>query len=458
MHKRILAMAPAVLCLLLSSKAPLFAQNTRLLVNSGTTFTVGGSHLILQNTDLSNNGSFNAATGTVWVTGTNNSSFGGSGTPVIGTLQMNSGPSSVLTLANPLNVSMLVNFQQGVIDLHGQQLSLTGGAFLQGESESSHITSVTGGNVTASATGVVNPLQLDVGRLGAMISANASIGNLSISRMGKPAVNPGNPLQQGIDRTYLIQPQNNSGLNATLRFYYLNEELNGKDVTTLTLWKSLDGVNWSLIGADTRDGTNKYVEKSGIGDFSYWTLTDLANNLPVTLLSFKAACDNGSALVSWQTGVESGVNYFLVEGSSDGNQWAPLGKVAATNAPQGAGYSWQDDHPSGISYYRLEIVDQSGAVSYSPVFRGDCSDITLPFTLYPNPAVSQTSAQLSVRQATTAILQVVDVGGKILYRTQWNLQTGINTYVLPVAGLAAGTYIVTLSLPNSILQTILLKK
>jgi len=458
MPKRVLSRAVAVFCLLPTLKGSVFAQNIQLSVRPGTTLVVAGNHFVLNNTNVQCDGSLNSGPAMVWITGSNNSQFGGAGVPLIGNLTMNSSPSTTLAMSGTLQVIGHIDFQQGSIDLNGQQLQLSNGAFLQNESEASHITGLTGGSVTALATGVNNPNQLNVGQLGAALTSAANLGTLTVSRSGRPAMTPGNSALQGIDRTYTIQPQNNSGLNATLRFYYLNEELNGKDPNTLNLWKSFDGVSWVLVGADTRNTAQKYVEKTGINDLSLWTLTDVATPLPVTLVSFKATCEGGLALVQWQTGVETGVDYYLVQGSPDAGQWTSLDKIIAGNAPQGSAYSFQDEHPSTNSFYRLAVVNQSGSVSYSPVFRGGCSDIPVPFTLYPNPAESQAVAQLSVRQSTTATIQVADISGKVLYRAQWNLSPGLNTYLLPVSTLAAGHYIVNLLLPNTILQTKLIKK
>lgn len=459
MPKRILLGAvAAIFCLLPAPGWKLFAQNTRLAVSSGTTLTLSGNHLVLNNTNLDCEGSLNAGSGSVWITGSSNSTFGGAGVPVIGTLQMASAATATLTLGCNLDVSSLVNFQQGVIDLNGEQLLLTNSAILQGESETSHITAITGGSVQASATGVTNPNQLDVGSLGAMLTSSAPIGTLTVTRMGKPASNPNNSGYQGIDRIYLIQPQNDAGLNATLRFYYLNEELNGKDPSTLSLYKSTDGISWTLSGADTRNAAGKYVEKSGISDLSFWTMSDLINPLPLTLVSFGATCDGGYALVHWQTSIEGSLDKFVVQGSVDGGQWTSIGDIVATDNPKGSTYSYQDSHPGGYSFYRLMIVYRSGETDYSPVFGGGCADIPLPFELYPNPAETQTIARLSVRQATPAMLQVIDMNGNILYRMEWSLQAGTNSYSLPIGLLAAGSYIVRLMLPSTVLQTKLVKR
>ncbi|MBS1564854.1 MAG: T9SS type A sorting domain-containing protein [Bacteroidetes bacterium] len=440
------------------SVSPALAQNTKLIVQPGTTLTVANGNLVLNNTDLQSNGPLNASNATVWVTGSNNSSFGGAATPLFKILTLNTSALSTLTLNNTVQVSNALNFQNGLIDLNNHQLQLTGNAVLQSESETSHLKGMTGGFVTASATGVSNPNQLNTGNLGAAITSSANLGNLTVSRLHKPAVNPANSSQHGIQRTFLVQPQNNTALNATLRFYYLNTELGGANANTLSLWKSNDGVTWTLVGADTRNTVSKYVEKTGIADFSYWTLTDALNALPLTLISFKAVCESPNAILQWQTGSESGIDHFEVERSADGSSWVVLGKLAASNNANGFSYSYKDANPQPTAYYRLKITELSGNYSYSPVFKGGCADIALPFSVYPNPSRLQSVAQVSVRERATASLRLLDMEGRVLYSAAWKLEPGINQYVLPAAGLATGTYVVQLLLNNSILQTKLIKQ
>ncbi|HSC38633.1 MAG TPA: hypothetical protein VLD19_12200, partial [Chitinophagaceae bacterium] len=206
---------------------PVHAQNTRLIVQPGTTLTVANGNLVLNNTDLQSDGALSASNATVLITGNNNTSFGGSGTPLFRVLTLNTSALSTLTLNNTIQVSSALNFQNGLIDLNNHQVQLTGNAVLQSESETSHFKGNTGGSVTASATGVSNPLQLNTGNLGAVITSSANLGNLTISRFHKPAVNPANSSLHGIQRSFLVQPQNNTALNAVFRFYYLNAELNG---------------------------------------------------------------------------------------------------------------------------------------------------------------------------------------------------------------------------------------
>jgi Secretion system C-terminal sorting domain len=437
---------------------PAQSQNSAMVIGSGTTVTVTENALVLNNLDLFCNGNFLAPSGAVWITGSNNSSFNGTGVPNIQTLQLNTGTSSVLSLNTGLQVSGSLIFQNGLIDLNGQQLQLLGSASLQGESETSRITAPSGGTITATAAGVSAPNQLDIGNLGAMLTSSVDMGDVTVSRSQEPATNPGNSNLHGIQRTFLIQPQNDVALNANLRFYYLDAELNGGDAATLRLWKSLDGVSWSEVGVDSRDATAKYVEKDGLSDLSYWTLSDQVDPLPLTLVSFSVICQGSYALVQWQTGEESNVGYFLVQRSADGVNWIALSKVSATDNATGSSYSYLDNQPSGGEFYRLQIVDNGGNETYSPVFRGGCSDITLPLMVYPNPAEGQTVAQISVRQAVAANLLVFDVNGRQVYHSGWSLQPGINQLVLPVYALAAGNYIIKVLLSNSTQQTQLIKK
>jgi hypothetical protein len=201
-----------------------------------------------------------------------------------------------------------------------------------------------------------------------------------------------------------------------------------------------------------------YVEKTGIPDFSYWTLTDAGNPLPVTLTSFKVTCEGQFALLQWTTGVEGGTDYIEVEKSARSGDWAPIARIKAQNDPNGASYTYKDEDPQSSGFYRLKIVDWSGQVNYSPVFSGGCADIAMPFSVYPNPAVSHAVARVAVRESAKAVLIIYSMGGQQLSGSVWNLSPGMNQLVLPVAGLAAGAYVVELRFGNSVFRTQLIRQ
>jgi hypothetical protein len=435
------------------------AQNNALVIRAGTTFNVRGNSLVLNNLDLYCDGSFNAPAASVWLTGNHNTSFYGSSTPLIGMLELNTSPANTLSLNSNLQVSGALVFRHGLLDLNGRQLQLTGPAVLQGERETSRLIGPNGGNVTASAVGVSHPDSLNIGQLGAVLTSPADLGNVNITRWQMPVTNLLSTSLHGVQRTFLIQPANDLDLDAVLRLYYFDAELNGDDASTLVLWKSADGVTWTQVGAETRDTAAGFVEKSGITDLSYWTLSDAADPLPLVLLSFTATCEGAEALIHWQTGAEGTLDHFLVQRSPDGTAaWTTLGQVSANHDPSGAAYSFSDPHPLSSALYRLQLVDRSGATGYSPVFNGGCSDLALPFMVYPNPAERQAVAQVSVRSAVTAAIQIVNMTGRTVYHEVWDLEPGIDRVVLPLTGLAAGSYLVRLSFPDATTQEVQLIK
>lgn len=424
------------------------AQNTKLIVNTGTTLKVSGNNLVLQNTDLQCNGTLDASAAALLIIGPNNSSISGAGSKTVQTFTLNTSSSTTLSMLGALTIMGALNFQNGLIDLTSQQITLTPTGSLQGESESSRTITSSTGSVTTTRTGITAPSQYNAGNLGASITSAANLGNLTITRFNKPGVNPGSPGLQGIQRVYFIQPQNNTALNATLRIYYLNAELNGNSASTLTFWKSSDGITWNQLAPDVRNTVSKYVEKSGITDFSYWTLSGSNNPLPLTLLSFRVTCDNDFSLVQWSTGTENSVDHFELERSDNGSSWKLIRQITASNNTNGNTYLIKDPDRKATAFYRLKIVEWSGSFSYSPVFRGGCSELPMPFAVYPNPVTDQATARVSVRQTVNATMLLYDMNGKLLFSNQWQLLPGLNQFPLHLAQLSAGRYIVKLVLPG----------
>lgn len=140
---------------------------------------------------------------------------------------------------------------------------------MNSESETSRITGDNGGVVTITQT-LNAPSLVNPGNLGAIITSAQNFGSTVIRRghQAQPVIN-----QFSVKRYFDINPANNSSLNATLRFGYFDAEMNGLDENSVVLWKSPDNINWNEAGVDSRSTTTNYIEKTGITDFSRWTLT-----------------------------------------------------------------------------------------------------------------------------------------------------------------------------------------
>ena len=234
-------------------------------------------------------GLFNAgAFGNVQVTGTRNYDPGasyeykGNGTQALGDGLPNpvygfgvNNPSGIV-LDRDLTINGSLKVINGDLELNDHIVTLGSNATLS-ETVGNTVTGELG-KITIT-TDVNAPSGTNIGGLGAWISSSANLGSTTVERFHLPRSGSGN---QGIYRYYNIAPTNNSGLNASFRFYYDESELNGIPEANLTLFKSPDGSNdsWSPQYG-TVNTTDNYVQKGGVNEFSYWTLGDVANPLPV---------------------------------------------------------------------------------------------------------------------------------------------------------------------------------
>lgn len=80
-------------------------------------------------------------------------------------------------------------------------------------------------------------------------------------------------------RYFDIAPTVNTGLGATMQYFYDNTELAGQAASTLQLWRSPDaGATWTAAGG-TVDTSLHRIQLAGVNDFSRWTASDAAHPL-----------------------------------------------------------------------------------------------------------------------------------------------------------------------------------
>jgi hypothetical protein len=113
-----------------------------------------------------------------------------------------------------------------------------------------------------------------------------------------------------------------------------------------------------------------------------WGLTVL----PVEWKRFDAFTKENNVLLEWTTSTEKNSDYFIIERSTDTENWMSLGRViAAGNSSFEIDYQFIDPSPEiGINYYRLRQVDFDGTNNFSITeyvyYNGNKT-----VGLYPNP-------------------------------------------------------------------------
>jgi hypothetical protein len=168
--------------------------------------------------------------------------------------------------------------------------------------------------------------------------------------------------------------------------------------------------------------------------------------LPVKLANFAAKAQSVNGQLSWTTAQEQNNAGFQVERSFDGTSFEALGFVAGAGTKPLA-YAFTDagvGRQHSLVYYRLQQRDLSGQVSYSQVRTVAFAQASVApnVTLYPNPAVEQTTLDLTTLPAGTYQVSVVDMTGRVV---QTHTLAGGLAHSLTVSTLPSGTYVVLIS-------------
>ncbi len=172
-------------------------------------------------------------------------------------------------------------------------------------------------------------------------------------------------------------------------------------------------------------------------------------SLPVHLIEFNGAALEKQVLLHWVTSEEYHSKEFIIERSSDnGQSWLKVGVMAAAvNHVLPVGYTYRDTFAlSGKNFYRLKMVDNSGAFMYSNTISVMVKDKR--WLVYPNPS----NGKLYISEAT-------DVSGPLMVSI-WNttglevMKTKITSSSTPVmldlSGCPRGMYFITTNqnIPN----------
>jgi Secretion system C-terminal sorting domain len=123
-----------------------------------------------------------------------------------------------------------------------------------------------------------------------------------------------------------------------------------------------------------------------------WTMAGAcAAALPVELSNFQAVNKGNRNILTWTTLTETNNKMFKIERSFDGKTFTEIGEVkgaGTTNFPRS--YTYIDEGPLSISYYRLRQVDYDGKEKSSNIVSvslKEGSDIVL----FPNPTKDRIS-------------------------------------------------------------------
>ena len=421
-----------------------FAQLT---IQEGETLYVSGdAKITLLNMNLINNGILTVpANGRFVFNGTENNEISGSQLPAFSELEIAKTGSGMLSLNTDIIVKNKIVFTSNLINLKGKNIDLLSSGFLELENESSRITGTEGGEIIFTAN-LVTPSAINPGNLGALISSSQNMGNTIIRRghQSQTGVAGGG---SSIQRYFDIIPATNTALNATLRINYFDAELNLLNENDLELWRSANNINWTNEGKTSANTTSNMVEKTGIDQFSRWTLSTASGTLPVTGLKLSGEWKNNAAFLNWLTVSEYNNSHFNIERKyEDDLSFAVIGRKNSAHANGTSNnttfYDWIDAARAnkGLVQYRLKQTDLDGKYAYSNiiVIRPEVSAVFIE-NMYPTIGVKK---QLYLQTGNTDIhtmqVQVYDIKGRLLikkqlaYQSQWITLPDLNAGIYRV--------------------------
>ncbi len=140
------------------------------------------------------------------------------------------------------------------------------------------------------------------------------------------------------------------------------------------------------------------------------------NALSVELANYYVEGTSCSNSIFWSTETEVNNQYFIIERSTDGNNFTEIAKIAgAINSSHKQQYHFKDSPlSSGQYYYQITQVDLDGSAHQLAVraVNLECKD-QQPFTMFPNPATNQLNIVLNP-SGNPQRLQVLDIAGQVL--------------------------------------------
>ena len=226
--------------------------------------------------------------------------------------------------------------------------------------------------------------------------------------------------------------------NGIIYFQFFN--INLADSSTNQL-KSNGFVHFRLNPLTTLKSGASIDNKASIYfDYNKPVVTNTANTLisnvtlPVSIINFQAKQTNGmSIMTEWVTLKEVNTAYFNVQRSMNGTDFTTIGKLSAKGGTVNSYQFVDNTASSGVHFYRLQMVDKSGAVTYSKVVSAEIVDNRDEIVVVPNPVKSAAT----IKGNHIALVQVIDNIGRVVKTV--TLKDATNP-VLSVNGLPAGIY------------------
>ncbi len=190
-----------------------------------------------------------------------------------------------------------------------------------------------------------------------------------------------------------------------------------------------ENIHWDVA-------TSRWQVSFDVTGFSGFFVSGVSNPLPVKLVSFNYYVqDKGKVLLKWEVAEQVDIRKYIVERSSNGRDYSPIGTVTANNETSFV-YDFTDNDPfDGLNYYRLQIVEDN-VRNYSRILVVNLVARKDALAIYPVPATNIFTIRLKNSELVNTDAQLLGADGRLLRKIKLlNPQQDIN-----ISNMAKGVY------------------
>ena len=238
-------------------------------------------------------------------------------------------------------------------------------------------------------------------------------------------------------RYFEIEPEINTGMNATVAFTFEDFEVPFiPNMDNFRLFRRSIGSagDWTQISGGLIDNT---YTVTGINTFDIQlTAADPNAPLPLDWMSFEVSHERGYNLLKWVTANEVNTNVFEIQKSYNGKDFLTVSILPARGGYFSETYQFTDQHDrSGLIYYRIKQIDIDQKFSYSPL-RSVRANSIQKLQIYPTLVLDQ--LMIFSDKEMEAQISVINAQGAIV--KQFDLQLSAGDQPLSVNDLLGGVY------------------
>jgi hypothetical protein len=196
----------------------------------------------------------------------------------------------------------------------------------------------------------------------------------------------------------------------------------------------------------TAPGSLNGISIAGQMTFSDFAIGGTGIVLPVEFQSITAFSKGKANSINWVTASEQDVQAFGIERSVDNQTWVQIGTTKATGGSTTTAYTFTDEAPLPLNYYRIRSIENSGKDQFSKIVSVKRSNEKLSLAaVYPMPITEGVTLDVVSHKAGKVLVSITDIVGRVVKTDYFMVEEGSNTRPLNLTQLAKGTYILNLT-------------